>query len=67
MKYGTRHRLSDQALAEVAAQRGREVTELRLMLAIVERERDDALARVHALEACVDELMVPAPLTGSAE
>jgi hypothetical protein len=50
MKYGTRHGLSDQALNEVAAERGREVERLRLQLAIVERERDAALERVRELE-----------------
>jgi hypothetical protein len=54
-RYGTRYGLSDKALAEVAAQRGQEVTELRLQLAIVERERDEALGRARMLEAAWNE------------
>jgi hypothetical protein len=51
MKFSTRHALSDKALVELAEQRGREVLRLQLMLGVVERERDEALARLRLLEA----------------
>jgi hypothetical protein len=49
MKFSTRHALSDKDLVELAEQRGREVVRLQLMLAVVERERDEALKRARDL------------------
>jgi len=50
MKFSTRHALSDQALVELATLRGREVAVLRLLLATIESERDEALRQLRELE-----------------